>query len=151
MRLLSIIGRFLYYLLFPFIALILRNQPRTRVIVHNNSRVLLVKHWLGSGNWDVPGGGVHKNELYKNGAVRELKEELGLNLKPDGLSAIGRYDMRFGITSIHLEYFIIEFDQKDIVLKLQPIEISEARWFNKTEIQNLNMHPDVKKIVLENI
>lgn len=39
--------------------------------------------------WSIPGGHVHKDESLKDAAVRETKEETGLELNPDDLEHIG--------------------------------------------------------------
>lgn len=66
------------------------NQPRTRVaVVLNDHEVLLVKNWLGSQQWTLPGGGIKRGETPLQCAVRELFEETGLVVEPSELSFVG--------------------------------------------------------------
>ncbi len=44
-----------------------------------------------AGKWDVTGGGVQAHETSAQAAVREAKEELGLDISPDGLSLVYEY------------------------------------------------------------
>jgi 8-oxo-dGTP pyrophosphatase MutT (NUDIX family) len=66
-------------------------KPHTRgikVILAYNKRVLLVNH-RGSKVWNLPGGGVKKNESFKTAAKREVWEELKINAK--NLGFFGNY------------------------------------------------------------
>jgi 8-oxo-dGTP pyrophosphatase MutT (NUDIX family) len=47
------------------------------MLVHQN-KIVLVRHWYNS-LWVMPGGGIHKYETPEQAAVREIKEELGIN------------------------------------------------------------------------
>lgn len=49
------------------------------VVYHTNGKVLFI---FRNGKWDLPKGGVDKNETYKEAALREVEEETGVrNLK----------------------------------------------------------------------
>lgn len=73
------IGRILYVVTLPGIWLVIKNTPpRTRIVVVFDGKVLLTRDWLGNGKWNLPGGGLHKNENPRIGAIRELKEETNI-------------------------------------------------------------------------
>ena len=55
----------------------------------------------GRGRWAIPGGFVDRGEMVEEGAVRELREETGLNVEVTGL--IGVYS-RPGDTNILVVY-----------------------------------------------
>lgn len=42
-------------------------------------KIVLVRHWYNS-LWVMPGGGIHKHETPEQAAVREIKEELGIDV-----------------------------------------------------------------------
>ena len=46
------------------------------ILIHDNS-VVLVRHWYNS-LWVFPGGGINKYETPEDAAIRELKEEVGI-------------------------------------------------------------------------
>lgn len=58
----------------------------TRVAIINNSTVLLVKE--NNGEWALPGGWVDVNLSVKENAIKEVKEEAGLDVIVDKLVAI---------------------------------------------------------------
>lgn len=47
-----------------------------RMVVVRDDKVLVIKDWNGCNT--LPGGGVHDNETFEQGAVRETEEEAGL-------------------------------------------------------------------------
>lgn len=69
----------------PLIWLYLIRSKRTRVVILSGGDVLLVRSWVGSGGWILPGGGVRKREESLTGAIRETREETGIELKPESL------------------------------------------------------------------
>lgn len=54
----------------------------------DGDQILLVRHTYGRLNWELPGGGGLPGEDPATTARRELREETGLNLRPDQLTGI---------------------------------------------------------------
>lgn len=71
-------GRVALYMGWPVFFVILRRTQRTRVVVVWGDQFLAVKPWLGTGRWQLPGGGMRRLETPTQAAERELREELGL-------------------------------------------------------------------------
>jgi len=42
---------------------------------------LVLSGWLNTGEWGLPGGGLHKNEPTVDGLLREVREETGLDVE----------------------------------------------------------------------
>ena len=63
------------------------NSKRTRVIILDRSHgeILIIKNWFSSGSYQFPGGGLKKGEIPAVGAAREVREELGIKLKPSDI------------------------------------------------------------------
>jgi ADP-ribose pyrophosphatase YjhB (NUDIX family) len=65
-------------------------------LVHHNGKVLLLressKYLDGAelGKWDVPGGRINSEETLREGLVREVKEESGLDVEPGEI--LGAFD-----------------------------------------------------------
>lgn len=94
------------------------------------------------GKWDLPGGFIDPNENAQGAACREIKEELGLDLKPS--------DLKFITTSPnHYFYKNVPYRTMDIFFECELAsnainitakdEIKELIWVKRSEI-------DVEKI-----
>jgi len=62
-------------------------KPCAGALVVHDGRVLLVKRAIQPyfGYWDIPGGFLEEDELPETGAVREVQEETGLEVRLTGL------------------------------------------------------------------
>jgi 8-oxo-dGTP pyrophosphatase MutT (NUDIX family) len=135
-KIFSACGILLFWVLWPFWFVHFKSVPRrTRVLVLHNDEVLLVKGWLSArGGWSLPGGGIHKGESNRAGAVRELKEETGLTFVESDLQELGEHrHTRFGLhyTAIYFAVFVHEKGATKIrwpeVLELSWQHIEDAR------------------------
>jgi 8-oxo-dGTP diphosphatase len=79
-------------------------------LVSREGRVLLVREgrWAESETWVAPGGLLETGETHADGAIREVREETGIEVEIDGLAAIRekayvhegdgrRFDFRFAM------------------------------------------------------
>ena len=83
------IGILAFWLGWPLLRIYFLFGERTRVIITSPAhKILLVKGWIGDGKWGIPGGGVHRGEEPVKGAIREVLEETGLQLKPNQFKKI---------------------------------------------------------------
>lgn len=86
--------------------------PRTRVIscgtLVTDGQLLLIGHATGSPRWDIPKGLLEPGEDPRQAAVRELREETGLEAPPARLVELGRHGYRAG---------------KDLVLFAWPVAV----------------------------
>ena len=97
-----------------------------------SGRLLLLHQAYGARVWDFVGGGAEAGESPEETAIREAKEEIGLNVEPRGL--IGVYFNR-----LHRRLLFI-FNGAVIsgILTLQADEIAEIGWFGPDELPVLN-------------
>ena len=64
------------------------------ILILNPQRELLLCHVTGQDHWDLPKGGAHDGESPLQAALRETREETGLQLQPAALLELGRLDYR---------------------------------------------------------
>ena len=64
------------------------------ILILNPQRELLLCHVTGQDHWDLPKGGQHDGETPLQSALRETREETGLELEAAALLELGRYDYR---------------------------------------------------------
>ncbi len=74
------------------------------VVLDQNERVLLVRHAYGSESWSFPGGGPGRHEPLADTAVREVREETGVDCRVEGL--LGIYDSFIEGKSDHVALFV---------------------------------------------
>jgi putative (di)nucleoside polyphosphate hydrolase len=70
--------------------------PRQRrlscgIVVLTDASELLLCHVTGQRHWDLPKGGIHAGESPREAALRETREETGLDLAAETLYDLGRH------------------------------------------------------------
>jgi ADP-ribose pyrophosphatase YjhB (NUDIX family) len=95
-------------------------------------RLALVRH-EAVGMWVLPGGEVHDDEEFRDGARRELREEAGIEATYEGLGILGRVQFRcddhrtWGVLPI----YAARATETDLSVEDPDDEISEAKWFDE--------------------
>ncbi len=142
-------GKYVFWLTWPGIWVITRFQKnRTRVVVKSGNKVLLVKSWLGPRHWELPGGGLKPlGEDSREGAVRELHEEVGIIAKPDKLEELGvfRNLSQNGLTIHAHAYLLTVSTQPD--LQLHRWEIVEADWLDLDQLPARGVDKGTQEII----
>ena len=99
---------------------------RTVVLKDGDGQVLLVRHGYAPG-WLLPGGGVERGEALVEAAVRELREEAGIEaLEEPRLNAIFRNERQF--RGDHVACFVLRAFREHGART--GFEIAEARFFS---------------------
>ena len=77
------------------------NRPRACAAIISDNEILMVCHETPSRTyWTFPGGAVEEGETFEQAAVREVKEETGLDVKVVGLLFEEEYE--FGTSYCYL-------------------------------------------------
>jgi len=104
----------------------------TLVIIHDHPRVLLgkKKRGFGVGRWNGFGGKVNEGESIEKAAVRELKEEVGIETFKIEKIGINEFEWQNGSETLEVHIF----KSKDF--RGEPSESDEMspRWFFADEI-----------------
>lgn len=108
------------------------------VLVYNTEEdieVLLIENdW--SSKWLMPGGGVEEGEGFEDAAVREVREETGVEITPDRPLRIEKQYICHGEKPPIENYSLIysaEADSREIEQgsNIEGEEIKSAKWFNE--------------------
>ena len=112
-------------------------------LVNSKNEVLLQKRSaskkLWPNMWDVTAGGhVLAGEFGFEAAIREMKEELGIEVNQSEilfLEGVVTSNCKGEIQNNHFnEYFVCQKEVEIENIKIQEEEVAEVRWFSKEEI-----------------
>ncbi|HSX23985.1 MAG TPA: NUDIX hydrolase [Candidatus Saccharimonadales bacterium] len=120
-------GMVLFWLSWPVLWLYLRRSNRTRLLLVAEDKFLALRGWLGGMELSMPGGGIHHGEAPAIALLREVKEEIGLELQETQLrhafsEEYRQYGLHFGY-----DCFVVVLPKKPDVI-LQRKEIAESAW-----------------------
>jgi len=96
------------------------------VLLIEDGRVLLVKQSYGQRLWALPGGIVNPGESLEEAAVREVREETGLDVRVHGMIAVADRG------SLLLTVFAGAAQGGQ--LRPEPEEVEELRWFSLDDL-----------------
>ena len=114
------------------------------VIHDDKGKILIAQRNLKKsqgGLWEFPGGKIEPNETREDAIVREIKEELGINIRAK--KYIGQKVFNYPEKIVNL--IAIECSKKDGEIKL--LEHEDIKWVSKSELNNFNFAPADKFII----
>ncbi|MEU6584112.1 NUDIX domain-containing protein [Nocardia sp. NPDC046763] len=118
----------------------------TAFVLDDRNRVLLIQR-SDNGRWAIPGGGQDFGEYLADTAIRETREETGIEIEVTGL--VGVYSnpnhvMAYSDGEVR-QQFSICFRAKPVGGQLHTSpESPSVRWVSQTELDGLNIHPSVR-------
>lgn len=101
------------------------------------------------GHWTLSKGKIEESETVEAGAVRELKEEMGLDVTIEAELGKNEYvasHPELGKVRKQVHYFLASSPYTDITLE-QKGGLDDARWFRVADILELNFYEDILPIV----
>lgn len=105
------------------------------------------------GKWTLSKGKIDPGEDPRVGAVREIKEEMGIDITIEDELLKNEYvanHPRDGKIRKQVIYFLAKADRKDLKLG-DSGGLDDAKWFKLQEIQNLNFYNDILPIITKAI
>ncbi|MDP6387807.1 MAG: transcription antitermination factor NusB [Candidatus Pacebacteria bacterium] len=105
------------------------------------------------GHWTLSKGRIEKGEDEKKGTVREIKEELGIDIKIKEKLGENEYvanDPKIGKKRKQVTYFLSEAKFQDLTLGSSG-GLDDAKWFKFSDILDLNFYDDILPIVTKAI
>ncbi len=89
------------------------------------------------GKWDLPGGFIDPNETAEEGACREIREELGLDLKPSDLKYVTTSPNNYLYKNVPYRTMDIFYEcalPSDVINVAAEDEIQELVWVKRSQI-----------------
>lgn len=105
------------------------------------------------GHWTLSKGKIEEGENEAQGTIREIKEELGLDVVIKDTLGENEYvasDPEVGKKRKHVTYFLAESPFVDVVLE-EKGGLDDAQWFKMADILDLNFYDDILPIVTKAI
>ncbi len=109
--------------------------------VHRDGKVLLIKRKFepNRGKWAPPGGLLEVGEAPEEGARREVREELGLEVEVERLLHVANEVIRDGEGKIKFHFVLIDYLMRPLGEKVTLNDESEEfGWFNPSEIGRID-------------
>ena len=108
-------------------------RPETfgvKCIVQHDGRWLMIRNSYGAGHWTLPGGAIHRGEQPAHAAIREVKEEVGVELAD--VEAIGTYENNREYKHDTVFCFVGNVTMPDHRIDMK--EVIEAEWFDPSAL-----------------
>ncbi len=117
------------------------------VVVDDRDRILMIRR-SDNDNWAVPGGGMDLGESIADAAIREVREETGIEVEVIGLVGIytnPRHVIEYTSDGEVRQEFSVVFTAKPVGGEVAPSSESlEVRWVDPADLGNYTMHPSMQ-------
>ena len=106
-------------------------------IIHKDGKILATKRGYGEfiNQWEFPGGKIEANETKEEALIREINEELNVEIKVTNFAL----DLEYQYPTFYLKMSCFDCIIKSGTPKL--IEHNDARWLSKEELDSVNWIP----------
>ena len=129
----------------------LRPTPAVGIVCIRGEEVLLIRRGTPpkQGEWSIPGGRIEPGERAKDAALRELKEETGVDAEIEGLIDVvdAVFQNRAG-DLITRHYVLIDYVAK--WRSGEPVagdDAAEARFFHQSALGSLELWSETQRII----
>lgn len=137
---------------------IARNLVRNEVVIfilNNNNQILLQKRSSNRkyypNKWALCTGHVEKDETESEAVIRELREELGIEIIKEEIQKNSDEEWTLRDNEYtHVTYFFsVKIDKKENDFIIQKSELSEVKWYDIDEVINMIVNNNENIIIPE--
>ncbi len=110
----------------------------TAAVIRKNDMVLITKRPEGThleGLWEFPGGKKEETETLEDCIEREIKEELGVEIRPEKLLLTVSHEYETKIVELHI------FECTLVNGSPTPLEGQDIKWVRPSEMTDYNFPP----------
>jgi ADP-ribose pyrophosphatase YjhB (NUDIX family) len=122
--------------------------------VVKDGKVLLVRRGNepGRGKWSLPGGRIRFGERSEEAALREMREETGLEVRLRRVVDVVDVFWRSERGELLEHFVIVDFEAEVIGGELRPADDAlDARWFSPEELKGLEMTESTRRFLEEQL
>jgi nucleoside triphosphatase len=123
------------------------------VVENSEGKILLAKSPKWHDKWTMPGGHIDPGETIEGAMVREIKEEVGLNVKSQGIVSFGELiNSKDFYRPAHFIYFDVlckTIDEAEV--KMDNDEIIGYKWVTPEEGLAMDLGETYDKTILDYI
>lgn len=115
-------------------------------IIRDGEKVFATQRGYGEfkGGWEFPGGKIETGETLEEALIREIKEELNVDIKVG--NNLGSIEYDYPTFHLSMNTFLCEIIKGEIVL----LEHDDARWVTINDLRSVDWLP-ADNILIENI
>jgi 8-oxo-dGTP diphosphatase len=110
-------------------------------LIHKDGKILLIKRKFepNKGRWSLPGGLMEVGEDPEEAARREVREELGIEVRVEELFQVANEVIRDQEGKVRYHFVLVDYLMAPLGDKIALNEESEEyRWFGPQEVEGLN-------------
>jgi mutator protein MutT len=107
-------------------------------LIFQNGKLLITQRRADShlgGFWEFPGGKREANETFEQCLIREIREELGIDISVEKL--FDEITHHYPEKSVHLKFFICQV----LLGEPQPLGCAACRWIGKNQLDDFEFPP----------
>jgi 8-oxo-dGTP diphosphatase len=133
-------------------------SPKPRIVlgagalIHRDGKLLLVRRAEEPdlGFWSFPGGMVEVGETTEQAAVREVKEEVGLDIAIERLFGVVTYLPSKGSWRRNLQVVVVDYLAKPVRGRVRlNAESSDWGWFSPAQASRLRSTQQLRRLAAE--
>jgi ADP-ribose pyrophosphatase YjhB (NUDIX family) len=117
----------------------------TLVTLWNGGEVLLVRNSYVP-YYSLPGGYIRKGEAARDAAVRELREEVGIEARPEQLELALERTHEWEGKHDHVQIFSMDLPSRPEIA-VDHREVIEASWWSPERALGLQLFPPLREVI----